>query len=83
MPTRVTDADLGACVRRQLVGADPVVERVGPDYFQVMGIPVVRGRGFDDRDRPDTRAGPAAAVRAVAASRALRPARPGAAAGAG
>jgi putative ABC transport system permease protein len=27
---------------------------VGPDYFQVMEIPIVRGRGFDDRDRPDT-----------------------------
>jgi putative ABC transport system permease protein len=27
---------------------------VGPDYFQVMRIPIVRGRGFDDRDRPDT-----------------------------
>jgi putative ABC transport system permease protein len=27
---------------------------VGPDYFTVMGIDLVRGRGFDDRDRADT-----------------------------
>jgi predicted permease len=27
---------------------------VGPDYFQVMGIDLPRGRGFDDRDRADT-----------------------------
>jgi putative ABC transport system permease protein len=27
---------------------------VGPDYFQVMGIPIVRGRAFDDRDRPES-----------------------------
>jgi predicted permease len=27
---------------------------VGPDYFAVMGIDVVGGRGFDDRDRADT-----------------------------
>jgi putative ABC transport system permease protein len=27
---------------------------VGPDYFQVMGIDLRRGRGFDDRDRADT-----------------------------
>ncbi|MGH9371564.1 MAG: ADOP family duplicated permease [Vicinamibacterales bacterium] len=27
---------------------------VGPDYFDVMGMRMVTGRGFDDRDRPDT-----------------------------
>jgi putative ABC transport system permease protein len=29
---------------------------VGPDYFDVMDIPLVRGRGFDTRDRSDTSA---------------------------
>lgn len=32
---------------------------VGPEYFQVMGIRLVSGRGFDDRDRVDA---PTAAV---------------------
>ncbi|MGD9904447.1 MAG: ABC transporter permease [Vicinamibacterales bacterium] len=27
---------------------------IGPDYFAVMGIPIVRGRAVDDRDRLDT-----------------------------
>jgi putative ABC transport system permease protein len=42
---------------RTLVGATPAdahaeaVTRVaGPSYFDVMGIPIVAGRGFDDRD---------------------------------
>jgi putative ABC transport system permease protein len=37
---------------------------VGPDYFQVMGMRMVAGRGFDDRDRPDT-------IEAVVVSRRL------------
>ena len=27
---------------------------VGPDYFEVMGTRILRGRGFNDGDRPDT-----------------------------
>ena len=35
--------------------ANPFVHAhlVGPDYFTVMGTAIQRGRGFDDRDRPD------------------------------
>lgn len=35
--------------------ANPFVHAhlVGPDYFSVMGIPIQRGRGLDDRDRQD------------------------------
>lgn len=27
---------------------------VGPDYFEVLGTRILRGRGFDDADRPET-----------------------------
>jgi putative ABC transport system permease protein len=31
---------------------DTVVHEVSPDYFQVIGVPLVRGRGFEAGDRP-------------------------------
>ncbi len=41
-------------IRPQASGAQSMV---GPKYFSTMGIPVVSGREFDDRDRADTPAG--------------------------
>jgi putative ABC transport system permease protein len=31
------------------------VNIVGPDYFAAIGIPILRGRGFNDVERPDSR----------------------------
>ncbi|HKP10970.1 MAG TPA: ABC transporter permease [Blastocatellia bacterium] len=38
-------------------GADSIevpLDAVTPDYFQVMGIPLIKGRVFDERDRADS-----------------------------
>jgi putative ABC transport system permease protein len=37
-------------------GKEPLSEHqvVSPDYFSVLGMPLVRGRGFTDRDQDDT-----------------------------
>lgn len=43
---------------------------VGRDYLRAMGIPLVRGRDFDDRDRPGT---PAVAIVTQSMARALWP----------
>lgn len=50
-------------------GDQPEVQfrRAGGDYFQAMGIPILRGRGFDERDRPDER--PVILVNRTAAER--------------
>ena len=32
-------------------GGGPYINMVGPDYFGVVGTPIRRGRGFDERDR--------------------------------
>ena len=40
---------------------------VSPEYFETMGIPIVRGRGFDDRDRRDGK--PIALINETMASR--------------
>jgi putative ABC transport system permease protein len=36
----------------QLPGANNRI--ITPDYFRALGIPIMRGRGFDDRDQPTT-----------------------------
>jgi putative ABC transport system permease protein len=42
---------------RPLPGEQMVLRRnaVGPEYFQAMGIPVLEGRGIDERDAKDSR----------------------------
>lgn len=72
-PTVVRNAD-GAGSERGAAGEPPSipVETGGPEYFRTMRIPIVRGRGITDADRPGA---PRVVVVSEAAARRLFPGR--------
>jgi putative ABC transport system permease protein len=57
-PDREGDADTYVIAGRPLAAGElnPIVSAptVSPDYFSTLGIPLVKGRFFDRRDRPDS-----------------------------